>query len=32
MGPSTYARIVEITSGTALVQQGLVATCKDALI
>src|SRR5690625_2485747 len=29
MGPSTYARIVEITSGRAISQQGLTATCKD---
>ena len=28
-GPSTYTRIVEITSGTTTYQQGLVATCKD---
>jgi hypothetical protein len=31
MGPSTYARIMEITSGTAGAQQGLAATCKDYL-
>jgi hypothetical protein len=30
MGPSTYARIVEITSGTTTLQQGLAATCKDS--
>jgi hypothetical protein len=29
MGPSTYARVVEITSGRAISQQGLVATCED---
>lgn len=29
MGPSTYARVVEITSGRAISQQGLAATCKD---
>ena len=28
-GPSTRARIVEITSGKSLFQQGLIATCKD---
>jgi hypothetical protein len=28
-GPGTYARIVEITSGRAISQQGLVTTCKD---
>jgi hypothetical protein len=28
-GPGTYARIVEITSGRANSQQGLVTTCKD---
>jgi len=28
-GPSARARIVEITSGKSLFQQGLVATCKD---
>ena len=28
-GPSTYARIAEITSGTAISQQGLATTCKD---
>ena len=28
-GPSTYARIMEITSGTTNYQQGLAATCKD---
>jgi hypothetical protein len=31
MGPSTHARIVEITSGTTNLQQGLAATCKDSL-
>jgi hypothetical protein len=30
MGPSTYARIAEITSGTSILQQGLAATCKDS--
>ncbi len=30
-GPSTYARVVEITSGTTNFQQGLAATCKDPL-
>jgi len=29
MGPSTYARIAEITSGRAISQQGLARTCKD---
>jgi len=29
MGPSTYARIAEITSGRAISQQGLATTCKD---
>ena len=29
MGPSTYARIAEITSGRAIAQQGLATTCKD---
>ena len=29
MGPSTYARVAEITSGRAITQQGLTATCKD---
>jgi hypothetical protein len=29
MGPSTYTRVAEITSGRAISQQGLVATCKD---
>jgi hypothetical protein len=29
MGPGTYARITEITSGRAISQQGLTATCKD---
>lgn len=28
-GPSAYAKIVEITSGTTLYQQGLAATCED---
>jgi len=28
-GPSTYARIAEITSGRAISQQGLATTCKD---
>ena len=28
-GPSTYARIAEITSGRANSQQGLATTCKD---
>ena len=28
-GPSTYARVAEITSGRAISQQGLTATCKD---
>ena len=28
-GPSNYARIVEITSGRAISQQGLATTCKD---
>jgi len=31
MGPSTYARVAEITSGRAISQQGLTATCKDPL-
>jgi hypothetical protein len=30
-GPSTYARIAEITSGRANSQQGLETTCKDSL-
>jgi len=30
-GPSTYARIAEITSGRANSQQGLAATCEDPL-
>ena len=30
MGPSTYARVAEITSGRAISQQGLTATCKTA--
>lgn len=29
MGPSTYARVAEITSGRAISQQRLAATCKD---
>src|SRR5262249_7405289 len=29
MDPSTYARVVEITSGRTISQQGLVATCKE---
>ena len=29
MGPSAYARIVEIMSGRAISQQGLATTCKD---
>ena len=29
MDPSTYTRIAEITSGRAIFQQGLAATCKD---
>lgn len=29
-GPSAHARIAEITSGRAMIQQGLVATCKDS--
>jgi hypothetical protein len=28
-GPSDFAQIVEITSGRAIFQQGLTATCKD---
>jgi len=28
-GPSTYARIAEITSGATNFQQGLATTCKD---
>jgi hypothetical protein len=31
MGPSTDARIMEITSGFTDSQQGLAATCKDSL-
>ena len=31
MGPSTYVKIAEITSGASDSQQGLVATCKDML-
>ena len=31
MGPSTYTRIAEITSGGTIFQQGLAATCKDLL-
>jgi hypothetical protein len=30
-GPSAHARIVEITSGRAISQQRLAATCKDPL-
>ncbi len=30
-GPSTYARIAEITPGRAISQQGLTATCEDQL-
>jgi hypothetical protein len=29
MGPSTYTRVMEITSGGTISQQGLAATCKD---
>ena len=29
MGPSTYTRRMEITSGRSHFQQGLAATCKD---
>ena len=29
-GPSTYTRMVEITSGRTVCQQGLAATCKDS--
>jgi hypothetical protein len=29
MGPGAYAKVVEIMSGRAMWQQGLVATCKD---
>ncbi len=29
-GPSTHTRIVEITSGRTVYQQGLAATCKDS--
>ena len=29
MGPDTYARIAEITSGKTIFQQGLAITCKD---
>jgi len=29
-GPSALAQIVEITSGRAIFQQGLTATCKDS--
>ena len=29
MGPGTYTRIAEITSGRANSQQGLMTTCKD---
>jgi len=28
-GPSALTQIVEITSGRAIFQQGLTATCKD---
>jgi hypothetical protein len=28
-GPGTYARFMEITPGTTILQQGLAATCKD---
>ena len=31
-GPSTYARIADITLGRTNFQQGLVTTCKDSLI
>ena len=31
MGPSTYARVAELTSGRSHSQQGLTATCKDLL-
>jgi hypothetical protein len=30
MGPSALAQIVEITSGRAIFQQGLTATCEDS--
>jgi len=30
IGPSTHTRIMEITSGRAVYQQGLAATCKDS--
>jgi hypothetical protein len=30
-GPSAHTRIVEITSGRTISQQGLTATCKDPL-
>jgi hypothetical protein len=29
MGPSAFTQTVEITSGRAIFQQGLTATCKD---
>ena len=29
MDPSAYTKIVEIMSGKAIYQQGLVTTCKD---
>jgi len=29
IGPSTYTRVMEITSGGTISQQGLAATCKD---
>lgn len=32
MGPSTYTRIMEITSGRTVCQQGLAATCKDSSV
>jgi hypothetical protein len=31
-GPSTHARIMEITSGRTVCQQGLAATCEDSSI
>ena len=30
-GPSAYARIAEIMSGRAIIQQGLATTCRDLL-
>jgi hypothetical protein len=30
-GPSTHARIAEITSGKTISQQGLATTCEDLL-